>query len=83
MNDFEEQTLRGLTIRIDRTVCIGTENCVHVAPEVFELGDDSIVTFLEDAQEIARDRLIESCAVCPVDALWAFDENGDQIVPRY
>lgn len=83
MADFEERTLSGVTIRVDRNVCIGTENCVNVAPEVFVLGDDQIVTILDDAQEIDRDRLIEACAVCPVDALWVFAENGDQIVPRY
>lgn len=60
---------------------MGTKNCIHVAPEVFELGYDQIVTFLEDAQDIERDRLIEACAVCPVGALLAFDETGKRLVP--
>lgn len=80
-DDIEEQTVSGLTIRIDRTRCIGTGNCVAVAPEVLELGADQIVTFVDAAEDIDRERLIEACAVCPVDALFAIDEDGNQIVP--
>lgn len=82
MEEYEERQLSGLLIRIDRTLCVGTKNCVHVAPEVFELGYDQIVTFLDDAPDIERDRLIEACAVCPVGALLAFDESGTRLVPR-
>jgi ferredoxin len=80
-DDIEEQTVSGLTIRIDRTRCIGTGNCVAVAPEVLELGSDQIVTFVNEPEDIDRERLIEACAVCPVDALFAIDEDGNQIVP--
>ena len=80
-DEYEDRTLSGLQIRIDRTLCVGTKNCIHVAPEVFELGYDQIVTFLEDALDIERDRLIEACAVCPVGALLVFDETGRRLVP--
>lgn len=80
-DDIEEQTVSGLTIRIDRTRCIGTGNCVAVAPEVLELGSDQIVTFVDEPEDIDRERLIEACAVCPVDALFVIDEDGNQIVP--
>lgn len=79
--DSEERVLSGLKVRIDRRACIGTQNCVHVAPEVFVLGTDQIVTFCDHAEEIEQDRLIEACAICPVDALYAFNAAGDQIVP--
>lgn len=80
--DIEEQTISGHTIRIDRTLCIGSGNCVAVAPEVFVLGTDQIVTFVEAPEEIDADRLVEACAVCPVDALIAIGPDGDEIVPR-
>ncbi len=82
MNDVEERTLSGLTIRIERGLCAGTENCVKVAPEVFELGDDQIVTFCADACDIERERLVEACAVCPTGALFAFGASGKQLAPR-
>ena len=40
MESTEEQTISGLTIRIKRDRCIASQNCVHVAPEVFVLGND-------------------------------------------
>lgn len=71
----------GLRITIDRQTCIGSDNCTQVAPEVFVLDYDSIVTFVDDVQDIERDRLLEACAVCPVDALSAHDSEGNQLVP--
>lgn len=81
MNDFEERAISGLTVRIERDRCAATQNCIKVAPEVFELGDDQIVTFRSDARDIERDRLIEACVVCPTDVFRVLDESGRQIVP--
>lgn len=78
---FEERPISKHTIRIDRTLCIGSGNCVAVAPEVFVLGDDQIVTFLDEHEDIDPDRLVEACAVCPVDALMASGPDGEQLVP--
>ncbi len=78
---YEEQTFEGLRIRIDRTRCIGSGNCVNMAPEVFELGPDQIVTFRDDARALDRERMIEACRVCPVDALFAYDKEGTQKAP--
>ncbi|HWM89678.1 MAG TPA: ferredoxin [Thermoanaerobaculia bacterium] len=69
MFDLEERRIGGLTITIDRMTCIGSRNCIKVAPEVFQLDADGIVTFTKDSPDIGRERLIESCLVCPVDAL--------------
>ncbi len=82
MDDIEERRISGVTVRIERTVCIGSKNCIHIAPEVFELGMDQVVTFRDDAADIDRDRLVEACRICPVDALIAFDAGGDRIVPE-
>lgn len=79
--ESEEQRFDGLRIRIDRTRCIGSGNCVNMAPEVFELGPDQIVTFRDDAHAVERDRMVEACRVCPVDALFAYDEEGNQFAP--
>lgn len=78
--DFEERRLSGLTVRIDRGTCIGSGSCVTVAPEVFEIDSQRIVTFLDDAAEIERERLIEACSICPVGALAAFDEHGESVL---
>lgn len=80
-DSFEERQISGHTIRIDRTLCIGSGNCVEVAPEVFVLGPDQIVTFAQAPEDIDPDRLVEACAVCPVDALVATGPDGEQLTP--
>jgi ferredoxin len=80
-SDHLEEELGGLVVRIERELCIGSGNCVNLAPEVFELDDRQIVTFVEAPEEIERNRLLEACQVCPVDALIANDEDGEHLVP--
>lgn len=81
MDETRERRISGLTVRIDRTLCIGSGNCVNLAPEIFEIDEENLVDFCEETPDIDQGRLIEACAVCPVDALSAFDEEGEQIVP--
>ncbi len=76
-----ERRLSGLTIRIDRDSCIGTGACIKTAPEVFRLDDRQIVAFTEEPSEIDRQRLLDACGFCPVDALEAWDEGGERLVP--
>ena len=47
MEDIEEHIINGLTIRIDRTMCICSDSCTQIAPEIFEIGDDVVVTFTD------------------------------------
>lgn len=81
MADFLERTIGDLTIRIDRTTCIGTANCAKVAPEIFVLDDERIVTFVVPPADAPPDRVVEACDVCPVDALSVLDADGKQLVP--
>ena len=81
MSEFAEHKFGDLTVKVDRQTCIATENCMEVAPEVFEMDEEGIVTFKQDAETIDRLRLIESCEICPVGALSVVDAEGKQIVP--
>lgn len=81
MESQTERKISGVTVEIDESLCIGSGNCVNMAPEVFEINDDNIVAFKEDAPDIDQGRLIEACSVCPVDALVVHEEDGEQIVP--
>lgn len=81
MNETQERRISGLTIVIDRDVCVGSDTCTKVAPEVFELDADCIVTFRQDAPDIERDRLVKACKICPVDALTATDADGQRLAP--
>lgn len=81
MDDFSEQKISGLSIKIDRTTCIATANCIKVAPEIFELDKENICSFKSSPGDIEKKRLVEACSVCPVNALFAVDTNGKQVVP--
>mgnify|MGYP006281103923 CR=1 FL=1 len=81
MDDTRERKISGKTIRIDRTLCIGSGNCTNIAPEIFVIREDNIVDFQEETPDIDEARLEESASICPVDALIVEDENGDRIVP--
>jgi len=80
-DEYRERTISGNTVRIDRTLCIGSGNCTNLAPEVFVIREDNIVDFKDEAPDIDEGRLEEATSICPVDALILEDENGAQIVP--
>jgi ferredoxin len=83
MADYHELEINGVTVRIDRTLCIGSGNCTNLAPEIFQIDETNVVDFTDDAADadIDRDRLEEACSICPVDALIVEDEDGEQVVP--
>lgn len=80
--ELQIRKIGNLTIRINRSVCIGSANCVKVAPEVFELDEKNLCTFVKEPEAIDEKILIEACDVCPVDALEARDESGMLLVPK-
>ncbi len=75
-----ERVIDGLTVRIDRDLCVGFEDCISEAPAAFELDGDGVVVFV-NPEAVNRVRLLKACEVCPVDALSVWDESGAQIVP--
>lgn len=81
MADTLERRVGDLLVRIDRTTCIGSANCTKIASDLFVIDDENLVTFREPAVEVERERVIEACSVCPVDALSVVDAEGRQWVP--
>ncbi|RPI75807.1 MAG: ferredoxin [Ignavibacteriales bacterium] len=80
MNDLQEKRISGLLLKIDRSTCIATTNCKKVAPEIFELDEENIISFKGNG-DVDSERLIEACSVCPVNALYVIDKEGNQLVP--
>lgn len=75
-----KREINGLTVEIDRSLCIGSGSCVSLAAEIFEIDEQNLVRFQEETPDIDPERLKEACAVCPVDALRVYDD-GEQVVP--
>jgi len=61
-----------LKVKVDRMLCIGTADCVKIAPNTFELDDE--------AKSVVK-KIIEAAKVCPVLAIIVEDEEGNQIYP--
>lgn len=66
--------------RVDRDVCIGTANCVAIAPEVFELDNQGLSTVI-DPDAGTDEQLREAAEECPVQAIILEDDDGNQIYP--
>lgn len=81
MSDVDERTAGGLTIRIDRLICVGFGDCIEVSEDAFELDDEGIAVFKDTIDSVDRAELTASCESCPVDALTLLDSDGVQIVP--
>ena len=80
MADFDERTVGGLRVRIDRTLCVGFGDCVKESPEAFALDEENVVVFTTP-ETVPREALLRACASCPVDALTVWDAGGNQLVP--
>jgi ferredoxin len=78
---MSERIIEGLRIHIDRDLCVSFGDCVDAAPGVFELDEDDVAVFVGELGTISREDMLAACSSCPVDALTAFDENGEQLAP--
>lgn len=80
MSEVVERTVGDLILRIDRSLCVGFAQCVDESAEAFRLDDADVVRF-ETPDHVARETLLRACEVCPVEALSAFDTDGNQLAP--
>lgn len=79
--DSQERRVTGLTIRIDRLLCVGFENCIEVAPHLFELDDEGVAVFCANTDAVDLDTILNSCNSCPVDAIEVRGQDGAKLVP--
>ena len=68
-------------------LCIGTDDCSKIAPNTFELDEESKAIVkkqnarLPDGQGDSDEKILEAGKTCPVLAIIVEDENGKQIFP--
>jgi ferredoxin len=80
MTEIDERVIGDVTIRVDRTICVGFAHCIDEAPDAFMLRDDNLVDF-HQPETVDRELLIAACEACPVGALSVMSESGEQLVP--
>jgi ferredoxin len=58
-----------IKVHVDLDLCASHGECVFAAPDVFELGDDDILTWQDEVDESHRAELEEAVNVCPMMAI--------------
>jgi ferredoxin len=68
-------------IAVERDMCVGSEQCVYLAPEVFELSDDDGLVVLRTNGDTPEHELAsnvrEAVHQCPSGALTFASEAGE------
>jgi ferredoxin len=81
MADIIERRIGGLTVRLDRHLCVGFGDCIDEAPAVFELDEEGVAAFLPDeAVDTSRAQLRRACEACPVDAISLHTATGEPVI---
>lgn len=78
---METRSFGNLVVKIDRLLCVGFGDCIEEAPGAFRFDAEGIATFGPEAEACERERILEACRSCPVDALLALDADGNQLHP--
>jgi ferredoxin len=81
MSDVVERMIGDLTVRIERSLCVGFAQCVDESELAFQMDDEEDVVVFERPEQETRERLLHACKVCPVEALVVLDADGNQLVP--
>jgi ferredoxin len=56
-------------VHVDMNLCQSHGECVYVAPDIFELGDDDVLRWREDITEQERELAQEAADACPMLAI--------------
>lgn len=81
MEHIDSRCIGDFTIRIDRLLCVGFEDCLGGEPSLFDLDEEGIAIFHADSDRVTAERILEVCRSCPVDALEVISESGESVVP--
>ena len=81
VSNIDEQRVNGLTVKIDRDLCVGFGDCIDLAETVFEFDEENIAVIKEeiDIKVFDEESFLEACRACPVDAITVLDGNGEQV----
>jgi ferredoxin len=65
-----------IEVTVDRSLCIGSGDCVDSAPNVFQL-DEEDKAVVVDPDGASVDEVIQAAGNCPVSAIFVVGEEGD------
>ena len=56
-------------VHVDMNLCQSHGECVYVAPDIFELGDDDVLRWREEIRDGEREVAQEAADACPMLAI--------------
>jgi ferredoxin len=72
-------SLPTLRVAVDRTLCLGAGQCAFSAPDVFDQGDDGLVTVLDPAPSAEHLAALHQAEdLCPSGALRVIEVAPDR-----
>ena len=74
--------VKGMSVKVDRDLCIGAATCVAVAAKAFDLDTEAKAVILDSVDEETREAIIEAAKSCPTAAIIIVDEKGNKIFPQ-
>ena len=74
--------VKGMTVKVDRDLCIGAATCIAVAAKAFDLDTEAKAVILDSVDEETREGIIEAAKACPTAAIIIVDEKGNKIFPE-
>jgi ferredoxin len=75
------KTTSGLTIKLDRQLCIGAATCALLAPKTFALDEEGKVVMINGGENDDDDTVLLAAESCPVRAILV-SKNGDPLYPK-
>lgn len=67
-------------IVVDRELCIGAASCIALAGKTFRLDDENKAVIIEPRSD-SDDDIHAAAASCPTNAIYLYDEDGNQVYP--
>ncbi len=67
-------------IHVDQGACIGTGDCVRIAPQVFEF-DDRLRSAVKDPNGASPATILKAARKCPTVAITVEDDQGNLLWP--
>jgi ferredoxin len=65
-----------IEVTVDRSLCIGSGDCVDTAPDVFQLDEEDKAVVI-DPDGASVDDVVTAAGNCPVSAIFVVGEDGD------
>ena len=58
-----------MKVKVDQSICVGSQDCVNACPEVFKMEGDKAVAHAAEVPKEAEDRCQTAEGACPAGAI--------------